>query len=30
LATWKTLNPDPTVGEIVRHLPARQPVLWVR
>ncbi len=30
LATWKTLNPDPTVEEIVRNLPVRQPVLWVR
>ncbi len=30
LETWKKLNPDPTVGEIVRNLPVRQPVLWVR
>ena len=30
LTTWKTLNPDPTVEEIVRNLPVRQPVLWVR
>lgn len=30
LETWKKLNPDPTVEEIVRNLPVRQPVLWVR
>ena len=30
LATWKKLNPDPTVDEIVRNLPVREPVLWVR
>ncbi|WP_263378656.1 alginate lyase family protein [Granulicella paludicola] len=29
LALWKSLNPDPTVGEIVRNYPVRQPVLWV-
>jgi hypothetical protein len=29
LALWKTLNPDPTVGEIIRNYPIRQPVLWV-
>jgi hypothetical protein len=28
--TWKKLNPDPTVEEIIRNLPVRQPVLWVR
>lgn len=27
---WKTLNPNPTVPEILRNLPIRQPVLWVR
>jgi hypothetical protein len=26
---WKTLDPDPTVEEIRRNLPIRQPVLWV-
>lgn len=30
LETWKKLNPDPTVEEIVRNLPVRQPVLWLR
>jgi len=30
LATWKKLNPDPTVEEIVRNFPVREPVLWVR
>jgi hypothetical protein len=29
LETWKKLNPDPTVEEIIRNLPVRQPVLWV-
>ena len=29
LAVWKSLNPDPTVGEIIRNFPIRQPVLWV-
>ena len=29
LALWKTLNPDPKVGEIIRNFPIRQPVLWV-
>lgn len=29
-ATWAKLNPDPTVEEIIRNLPVRQPVLWVR
>ncbi|MBS1815650.1 MAG: alginate lyase family protein [Acidobacteria bacterium] len=28
LATWKTLNPDPTVPEIIRNFPIRQPALW--
>ena len=27
---WKTLNPNPTVLEILRNLPIRQPVLWVQ
>lgn len=30
LATWKKLNPDPTVDEIIRNLPVREPVLWVK
>jgi len=28
--TWRTLNPDPTVEEVIRNYPIRQPVLWVR
>lgn len=27
---WKTLNPDPTVEEVIRNYPLRQPALWVR
>jgi len=27
---WKTLNPDPTVEEVIRNYPLRQPLLWVR
>jgi hypothetical protein len=30
LDLWKKLNPDPTVEEIVRNFPVRQPVLWVK
>jgi hypothetical protein len=30
LETWKKLNPDPTVEEIIRNLPVREPVLWVK
>lgn len=30
LATWKRLNPDPGVEEIIRNYPIRQPVLWVQ
>jgi hypothetical protein len=26
---WKTLDPDPTVEEVIRNYPFRQPVLWV-
>jgi Alginate lyase len=26
---WKTLDPSPTVPEVLRNLPIRQPVLWV-
>ncbi|HVX39199.1 MAG TPA: alginate lyase family protein [Gemmatimonadaceae bacterium] len=29
IALWKTLNPDPTVDEIVRNFPIRQPLLWI-
>jgi len=29
IALWKTLNPDPTVDEIVRNYPIRQPLLWI-
>jgi hypothetical protein len=27
---WRTLNPDPTVEEVIRNYPLRQPLLWVR
>ena len=30
LALWRTLDPDPTVEEIVRNFPIRQPMLWLR
>lgn len=30
LATWKRLNPDPSVEEIIRNYPIRQPVLWMK
>lgn len=30
LALWRRLRPDPTTAEIIRNLPIRQPVLWVR
>jgi hypothetical protein len=26
---WRRLNPDPTVPEIIRNYPVRQPILWV-
>jgi hypothetical protein len=29
LALWRTLQPDPTVDEVVRNYPVRQPLLWV-
>lgn len=29
IALWKTLNPDPTVEEVIRNFPIRQPVLWI-
>ncbi len=30
LALWRTLDPDPTVEEIVRNFFVRQPLLWLR
>ena len=29
LATWKTLDANPTNDEVIRNLPIRHPVLWV-
>lgn len=29
LDLWRKLNPDPTVEEVVRNYPVRQPVLWL-
>jgi hypothetical protein len=29
LAVWRRLNPDPTVEEVIRNWPVRQPLLWV-
>ena len=29
IALWRTLDPDPTVEEIIRNVPIRQPVLWI-
>jgi hypothetical protein len=29
LALWRTLEPDPTVDEVVRNYPVRQPLLWI-
>lgn len=29
LTVWRRLNPDPTVDEIIRNYPIRQPLLWV-
>ena len=26
---WNTLDPDPTVEEVIRNFPFRQPVLWI-
>jgi len=26
---WKTLDPDPTVAEVIRNYPIRQPLLWL-
>lgn len=27
---WRNLNPDPTVEEVIRNFPIRQPALWIR
>ena len=29
VALWQTLNPDPTIDEVIRNYPVRQPLLWV-
>jgi hypothetical protein len=29
-ALWMRLNPQPTIGEIIRNMPIRQPLLWDR
>ncbi len=29
IALWQTLNADPTVDEVIRNYPVRQPLLWV-
>ena len=29
LKLWESLEPDPTIAEIVRNLPVRHPLLWV-
>ncbi len=29
IALWRKLNPDPTVEEVLRNFPVRQPLLWV-
>jgi len=29
IALWKKLNPDPTVPEVIRNFPVRQPLLWM-
>jgi hypothetical protein len=28
IALWRKLEADPTVEEVLRNLPVRQPVLW--
>lgn len=30
LATWKKLNAEPSIEEIIRNYPIRQPVLWIK
>ena len=29
LALWRRLDPDPTVEEVLRNFPVRQPLLWI-
>lgn len=29
LDLWQALNPDPTIAEVVRNFPVRQPLLWL-
>jgi hypothetical protein len=29
IALWRRLDPDPTVDEIIRNYPIRQPILWL-
>ena len=29
LKLWRRLNPDPTLAEVIRNFPIRQPVLWL-
>ena len=29
ITTWQRLDPDPTVPEVIRNMPIRQPLLWV-
>ncbi len=29
LDLWQRLDPDPTIGEVVRNFPVRQPLLWL-
>ena len=29
LTLWRKLDPDPTVDEIIRNYPIRQPILWI-
>ncbi|QNI38233.1 alginate lyase family protein [Edaphobacter albus] len=29
ITVWKKLNPDPTVPEVIRNFPIRQPLLWI-
>jgi alpha-L-fucosidase 2 len=26
---WKTLDPDPTIDEVIRNFPVRQPLVWI-
>jgi hypothetical protein len=30
IALWKRLDPDPTVEEVIRNYPVRQPILWLQ